>query len=212
MLVIFHDITLSFDRDKSYAIMGASGSGKSTLLHMLAGIEMPTNGSIFYDEYDLIFCHADKMLQFLQASIGIVFQQPLLIQELSVLENCMLKYIISDKIENEHKNRAMKLLEQVGLEEKADCMPSMLSGGQQQRIAIVRAIMNKPQFLLADEPTGNLDKVAGAQILNLLFHYQKQFHMGLIISTHDMSIAQQCDYIVVIESKQLMVKHKNKDY
>lgn len=201
---ILHETSISFESNKSYAIVGASGSGKSTLLHMIAGIETPTSGSISFNDACLYDLPLQKRIELLQQNIGIVFQQSLLIQELSVLENIMLKQIVQGKITSAHQKRALDLLSSIELASKADSMPHTLSGGQQQRIALLRAIFHVPQFLLADEPTGNLDKISGDQIIKLMFDCQKKYNMGLIISTHDMNIAQQCDYTVKIENKKVI--------
>ena len=200
---ILQNISMSFDRAKSYAIVGSSGSGKSTLLHMLAGIETPSSGSISFNNFCLYNLPLQKRISLLQRNIGIVFQQSLLIHELSVLENILLKQIIQGGLTTHHEEHAKDLLEYIGLQEKAHCMPNTLSGGQQQRIALLRAVFQVPQFLLADEPTGNLDKTSGDQVIKLMFDYQKKYAMGLIVSTHDMNIAQQCDYIIKIEDKKI---------
>ena len=184
--------------------MGCSGTGKSTLLHMMAGIDRPTSGTIALGDR-IISCLAfSQKIEFLQKSVSIVLQQPYLINELTVLENVMLKDIIANGVTSESKDRALQLLHEVGLDSKAHCLPSTLSGGQQQRIAILRAIFQVPHFLLADEPTGNLDEQSGEQIINLLLHYKKKYGMGLIISTHDIKITQQCDVILKIEHQKLL--------
>lgn len=200
---ILKEASISFERKKSYAIIGASGSGKSTLLHMIAGIEEPTSGSISFNDTNLYNLPLQQKINMLQQNIGIVFQQSLLIHELSVIENVMLKKIIQGNLTNDHRQHALNLLSNIGLLNKADNMPHTLSGGQQQRVALLRAIFHIPQFLLADEPTGNLDKASGEQVMQLIFEYQKKYDMGLIISTHDMNIAQQCDYIIKIENKEI---------
>lgn len=170
---------------------------------MLAGIETPCSGTINFNNRSLYHLALQEKIKLLQKNIGIVFQQSLLIHELTVLENIMLKQIIHGGLTLQHKQHAELLLEQIGLLDKAACMPNTLSGGQQQRIALLRAIFKVPQFLLADEPTGNLDKNSGEAVIQLMFDYQKKYAMGLIISTHDINIAQQCDYIVKIENKEI---------
>lgn len=171
---------------------------------MLATIESPSKGSIEYNDQDFSKFSLQQKTVFLQHNIGLIFQQPLLMNELSVLENIMLKQIIHGSLTDEHRLHAKHLLEQIGMSNKANCMPNTLSGGQQQRVALLRAVFHPPQFLFADEPTGNLDKESGEQVLCLLFEYQKKYRMGLIMSTHDMDIAQRCDHIVKIENKQII--------
>jgi ABC-type lipoprotein export system ATPase subunit len=201
---ILDNASYEFKGNKSYAIMAPSGVGKSTLLHMLSGIDHPCSGSIALGDkksFDLCF---HKKTALLKKSIGIVLQQSYLISELTVIENVMLKGIISHGHTNEDKKHAIELLKEIGLENKAHAFPESLSGGQQQKIAILRSIFQVPEFLLADEPTGNLDESSGNQIIQLLLHYQKKYAMGLIISTHDIKIANQCDIIVRIENQKLM--------
>lgn len=202
-LNIFKNISTSFHRGNSYAIVGSSGSGKSTLLHMIAGIEPLSSGSVNFNNTNIQKLPIQDKINLLQHNIGIIFQQSLLIHELSVIENIMLKQIIQGKLTANHQEHAQQLLSNINLLDKANCMPNVLSGGQQQRIALLRAIFQTPQFLLADEPTGNLDKTSSEQVIQLMFDYQKKYAMGLIISTHDMNIAQQCDYIVKIENKEI---------
>jgi len=175
-------------------------------LHIIAGIEPYSSGTISFDEICIETLSPQQKNAFLQKTIGLVFQQPLLLQELSVLENILLKQIIQGKVTTQHEEQAQALLKSIGLQDKWACMPKSLSGGQQQRIAILRALFVTPQFLLADEPTGNLDKDSGNNIIQLLFDYKKQYNTGLIISTHDMTIAQQCDYIIAIENKKTSIQ------
>ena len=170
---------------------------------MLAGIDLPTSGNILFDDINLSTLPIQQKVSFLQDCIGIVFQQSLLINELSVLENIMLKQIIKGNLKDKHEQHAKQLLQSINMLDKANCAPNTLSGGQQQRIALLRAIFHTPKFLLADELTGNLDKESGQKIMELLFNYQKKYGIGLIISTHDMTIAKKCDYIITIENKNL---------
>ncbi len=173
---------------------------------MLAGIESCDEGTISYATLSAAGLSDRVMQQSGCAALGMVFQQPLLFAELTVLENVALRFIIHGTMTDEIKKRACDLLEQVGLQEKIHHMPHTLSGGQQQRVALLRALLHGPKFLLADEPTGSLDIAARAQVLDLLFSYQKQYGMGLIISTHDMPIAQRCDFVVRIENKQIILQ------
>ena len=183
--------------------MGPSGIGKSTLLHMLAGIDHPSDGIIQLNDITISHQSFPERIALLEHKISMVFQQPCLIAELNVLENIMLKAIIAQTMTAKLYQHAHDLLNEVGLQGKQDCYPQTLSGGQQQKVAILRAIFHPPQFLLADEPTGNLDQHSAQQVIELLKYYQKKYAMGLIISTHDISIAQQCNKIVKIENYQL---------
>ncbi|MBM17547.1 MAG: ABC transporter [Epsilonproteobacteria bacterium] len=200
---LFTNLSYTFKQGSSYAIMGASGIGKSTLLHMLAGLEQPSAGTILLNNLCLSKIPLEQKIPILQQSIGLVFQQPLLIPELTVIENIVLKSIIDKGATQQDIKKAKNLLQEVGLLEKAYCMPHLLSGGQQQRIALLRAIFKPPQFLLADEPTGNLDISTGNDVLQLLLQYQKKYHIGLIVSTHDKNIAQNMDYILEVKNQQI---------
>lgn len=184
--------------------MGPSGIGKSTLLHVLAGIDHPSQGSIELGGIKISHQSFQERIALLQHHIGIVFQQPCLIAELTVLQNIMLKAIIEETMSQELYQHAHNLLQEVELANKADCYPHILSGGQQQKIAILRAIFQVPQFLLADEPTGNLDQKSAQQIIELLKYYQQKYAMGLIVSTHDLSIAQQCNSVLTIKDYALV--------
>lgn len=186
---IFNRISYDFHQNKSYAIAGISGSGKSTLINILGGMDHPTQGSVYFNNFDINeFDNIQKKI-FLNETIGIVFQEPYLIKELSVIENIILKAHVNKKYDI---NFAYQLLNEIGLSDKADQYPIELSVGQQQRIAILRALFNKPKFLLADEPTANLDDATKKDIVNLLLGYMVKWGMGLIITTHDQYIINLC--------------------
>jgi ABC-type lipoprotein export system ATPase subunit len=198
-VMIVNGVTFFFEQGMRYVITGASGSGKSTFLHMLAGLEKPTEGYVAYhneriDQYS----SAQKEL-FYNQHIGILFQQPYLIPELSVLENVMIKGILAKKNNDEVKKEALELLERVGIADKAYVLPGTLSGGQQHRAALARALCNRPRFLLADEPTGNLDAKTGAVIIDLVLAYQEEYAMGLIISSHDPEIKKRMHTVLTIQ-------------
>lgn len=194
-LNVLNGITIDFQQGKTYAITGVSGSGKSTFMHLLAGLDLPSMGTITYDGTDLAKLNPDARMKFLNKEIGLVFQDPYLIRELSVLENCMIKGLIAGNSFQAEIQRALDLLEKVGLGDKAYCKPGSLSGGQQQRVAIVRAIFNRPTFLLADEPTGSLDEGMGTEIVNLLLECQKEWNMGLIVSSHDPVVFKRMEIV-----------------
>lgn len=182
---VLNGITVTFSQGGLYAITGASGTGKSTLIHILAGLEVPDSGTVSFNNCCIAsFCEQERA-QFLNQSIGLVFQYSYLIKECSVIENVMAKGLIAGKSYASCKKRALELLRKVGLESAAESSPFLLSGGQQQRVALARALFTEPLFLLADEPTGNLDVHTGQEIVNLLLECQKQWNMGIIISSHD---------------------------
>ena len=142
---------------------------------------------------------------FFQKNVSLVFQQAALFAELTVLENVMLKAILAGKVTSKSFEHAKFLLQEVGLADKVDAYPAMLSGGQQQRVAILRAIFIVPQFLLVDEPTGNLDEQTSDQVIDLLVYYHKKYGMGLIMSTHNQKIARRMDNVLKVENKEIVV-------
>ncbi len=200
---IFNDLSFQFHQNKSYAIMGVSGIGKSTLINLISSLDFPVSGSILFDGFNLNNFSQEQNQIFLNESIGLIFQESNLINELTVIENVMLKGFIKKRDLNYCKNFAQELLKKVDLADKANEYPSKLSGGQQQRVAICRAIFNKPKFLLADEPTGNLDEKTAKNIAELLFECKELWQMGLIIATHDKNLAGLADEILVIKDGRL---------
>lgn len=184
-LKVLNQININFNKGESNAIVGVSGSGKSTLMHLLGGLDVPSSGSVFFDENDIFKLKQAAKEKFLNSNLGFVFQFHYLIKELTVLENIMLMGLIKGEDKSECEKRANELLKKVGILEKAHSYPTQLSGGQQQRVAILRAIFNKPSFLLADEPTGDLDADNAKAIVDLLLDCQKEWGMGLIICSHD---------------------------
>lgn len=189
-LEVLKGISVAFQQGGTYALVGASGTGKSTLMHLLAGLDNPSAGTVTFNNKNLAAFIPAERQQFLNTSVGLVFQLPYLIQELSVLENVMFKGLLAGKSPAQCTPKAHAVLDQVGLTEKAQSKPAALSGGQQQRVAIARAIFNEPAFLLADEPTGNVDVDTGMRIVDLLLDCQKQWGMGIIVSSHDAYVAE----------------------
>ncbi len=202
-VAVLQDITATFAQGKSYAIMGVSGTGKSTLMHLLAGLDTPTAGAVFFNEQNVHKMSVQEHSSFLRSSVGLLFQLPYLIKELSVCENVMLPALIVGQSEAFSLQKAQQLLEAVGLLQKADARPGSLSGGQQQRIALARAVINEPDFLLADEPTGNLDERTGAEIVDLLLRLQSEWQMGLIVSTHDKEVADRMEHLYRLHDGRL---------
>ena len=197
---VLQKVSTYFEQAASYAITGPSGSGKSTLMHLLAGLDTPTAGTIFLNNTPLDQMSRAAKQFFLADSIGLVFQLPYLISELSVLENVMLKGLLAGKVPNELEERAFVLLENVGLAHKAHAHPRSLSGGEQQRVALARALFNRPLFLLADEPTGSLDVATGKEIVELLIRCKTEWGVGLIVSSHDAYVAERMEYVLHLEN------------
>jgi ABC-type lipoprotein export system ATPase subunit len=197
-ITVLENSSYNFLAGQSYAISGASGSGKSTVMHMLAGLEQSTTGTINFN-------HQVITPVILQTKLGLVFQAPNLMHDLNVWENIALKGLILGVSFTVAKQRALELLQQVGLEHKAYAKPTQLSGGEQQRVAIARALYAQPVFLLADEPTGNLDLETGRKIIDLLISLQQEQQMGLIICTHDSYVLEKLEYKLQLSHAKLLI-------
>lgn len=200
---VLKEITLKFNSRESTAIVGTSGSGKSTLLSIIGTLDRPTNGSFFLGERDVSSMKAVELSEVRFNDIGFIFQQYHLVASLTVLEN-VLSPLLMRKVDFNKKERAVSLLERVGLKDHLHKLPSQLSGGQQQRVAIARALINHPAWILADEPTGNLDTGTGETILSLLLELKEETGCGLIIVTHDMELAKKMDRQIQIQDGEIV--------
>ena len=190
------DVTLAIEAGRRTALVGASGSGKSTLLHLIGAIDRPDSGTITVGDQVVTGLRGRHLADY-RASIGFVFQQFHLLPALSLLDN-VLAPLVGRRVPDK-KQRGLEVLDAVGLADRARALPSQLSGGQQQRVAIARALVVRPLLLLADEPTGNLDSVTAAEILDLLGELHGTFGTTVIIATHDPDVAATCDDIVRVE-------------
>jgi len=197
-------IDLSIEKGESIAILGKSGSGKSTLMHILALLDSPTSGTVSVDGTDASRLKPGKLDTLRNQRFGFVFQQFFLNANQSVLENVILPLKIAGVGAAERTRRGKAALEAVGLGEKAANKANDLSGGQKQRVVIARALINEPQVIFADEPTGNLDSVTGAAIQEMLFRLNKERGITLIIVTHDHDLAAKCDRVVEIRDGKLV--------
>jgi putative ABC transport system ATP-binding protein len=186
------------------AIMGASGSGKSTLLGLLAGLDSPSSGKIVVDGVDITGLSEDKLAVVRGRKIGFVFQSYQLIPTLTAEENVLLPYELAGGDVSSGMTRARELLKSVGLEDRLDHYPVQLSGGEQQRVALARAFMGKPPILMADEPTGNLDSVNGAHVLELLIALNRREGTTLVLVTHDRSLTEHADRIVTLRDGKIV--------
>ncbi len=199
-------VTLQFPQGEFCAITGPSGSGKSTFLHILSSLEYPTSGEIIYSEKSLAAYNDNQLSILRRRRFGFVFQSYNLVQELTGYENILLPIMLDGKKpDREYIDKIIKML---GIEDRLEHLPSALSGGQQQRIAIARALANKPSILFADEPTGNLDKKSGNEVLSLLKYAAKTLGTTLILVTHDLNVAQQADRIIRIEDGKIVADTK----
>lgn len=197
-LDLLNNINLAVSAGETLAIVGASGSGKTTLLSLLAGLDLPTSGEIYLKEEPMHQLNEEERSLVRSQHVGFIFQQFLLINSLTALENVMLPAELAEL--NNPNLLAQELLSQVSLENRLEHFPSQLSGGEQQRVAIARAFITKPDILFADEPTGNLDSKTGEQITDLLFNLNEQFGTTLILVTHDEKLAARCMRRVVMNS------------
>lgn len=201
---VLQDVSFKLDDGSCTAIVGRSGSGKSTLLAMLGGLDAPSKGTISIDEQDIAKLRDRKLTRYRGKNIGFVFQSFNLIPNLTALENVMLPMEFAGVRRSKRKLRAINLLNQVGLTGNTQRRkPSHLSGGEQQRVAIARALANQPRIILADEPTGNLDSENGSQVFGLLKQLSRHEGATVILVTHDLHLAQQCDAMLQLRDGRL---------
>jgi len=201
---ILRGIDLSIPAGQFVAIMGASGSGKSTLLGLIAGLDSPTSGRVVIDGVDITGLNEDKLALVRGRKIGFVFQSYQLIPTLTAEENVLLPHELAGGAVAAGLTRARALLRSVGLEDRLDHYPVQLSGGEQQRVALARAFMGKPPILMADEPTGNLDSVNGAHVLDLLISLNEREGTTLILVTHDRVLTSRADRIVTLSDGKVV--------
>ena len=198
-LVIFSDLWLSVKRGEMIAIVGESGTGKSSLLHLLSGLDRPSEGDVYFvagsGSRSLAGMNEEELAEFRNREIGFVWQQHYLLPEFTALENVMMPLLIAGQ-SADAPARARAALEQVGLGERLHHRSGELSGGEQQRVAMARALVNKPRFLIADEPTGNLDERTGAALFDLLHGLHRQEGLTSIVATHNQQQAARCDRVL----------------
>lgn len=196
-------INLNIKQGEMVSIIGRSGSGKSTLLNILGLVDIPTEGEYFLHGKSLKEIRKNKIHKTRNQMIGFIFQYFALLKEYTVLDNVILPLTYRKSSHKERVKKAQLYLEKVGLKEQMYKTPDELSGGQQQRVAIARALVGEPELILADEPTGNLDRTTGEEILNLLMQINKE-GKTIIIVTHDMEIAQKCDRIIKLDDGKII--------
>ena len=195
-------VSLTIEKGEFTAIIGSSGSGKSTLLHAIAGVDVPTSGKVYLNGQDVYFQSNEKLAVFRRRQVGLIYQFHNLIPTLNVVENITLPILMDKRKVN--KERLNDLLNLLGLQERRTHLPNQLSGGQQQRVAIGRALMNAPQVMLADEPTGSLDSRNGHEIIKLLKESNQKYGQTLLLVTHDENIALQADRIIGISDGKVV--------
>lgn len=202
-------VSFTVEKGEFVAIVGASGSGKSTLMNLIGGIDEPTSGRVVIDGQDLYAMNESARAIFRRRNIGMVFQFYNLVPTLTAAENIMLPYLL-DKREPE-KAKLAEILALTGLSERAGHLPSALSGGQQQRVSLGRALINDPAFILADEPTGNLDSRASRDVMELLQVANRRYQQTLLLITHDEKIALMADRILTLADGRLVSDERLKD-
>lgn len=193
---VLKDINFMIEKGEIVALLGSSGSGKSTLLNLMAGLMKPTEGNIFIADQAIETMSENKLAEFRRTNIGFIFQAYELISHMTVRENVELPLVFQGVKRSERRDRAMVLLEKVGLKEKTEMFPSQLSGGQQQRVSIARSLITMPSIVFADEPTGNLDTKTENEIMDLLLELNASLHITFVIVTHEHEVAERTKRII----------------
>lgn len=188
-LVVLKGVSFTLGAGENLAVQGPSGCGKSTLLHIIGALERPTSGRVTLDGHDPFELNERELAAFRNRQIGFVFQDHHLLPQCSVLENALIPTLAAGSTSHEQLKRARELLDRVGLGNRLDHRPAELSGGERQRVALARALILRPALLLADEPTGNLDRDTASQITDLLLELQSQENTMMIVVTHSMELA-----------------------
>jgi len=194
-LSVIDSLDAEFPNDCRIAIVGASGIGKSTFLHLLGGLDSPSSGNISYDDIDICSLSNEALSEFRGKHIGFIFQFHHLLPEFTALENVLMPLLIAGVSENSAARDAKEILDAVGLSQRITHRPGELSGGEQQRVAIARSLIARPQVILADEPTGNLDQKTAQEVQELLLSMSRQMKSTLIVVTHNAELARSMDLI-----------------
>ena len=200
---MLRDVDLDIAREEFVAIVGPSGSGKTTLLGLLAGLDRPSEGAVLLDGTDIGGLDEDERARFRAGRVGFVFQTFQLIPTLTALENVRVPLELAGR-DTEAESRANELLARVGLADRVDHYPAQLSGGEQQRVALARAFANRPMILFADEPTGNLDAVTGAGVIELIRELHLRERTTLVLVTHDAALASLADRVIRLEAGRVV--------
>lgn len=199
-LLVLQDVNETIDKGELVALTGPSGAGKSTLMQIIGGLDKPTSGEIIFNGINIYNMSEQELNVYRGKNMGFIFQFHYLLDDFTALENVMMPMLLSGKDKKFAENRAKELISQVGLLDRIEHFPNEMSGGEQQRIAIARALSNEPEIILADEPTGNLDKANSLAVLEIL---QKQAEAGVavLIVTHDEYIASVCKRRIVLQKR-----------
>jgi len=198
--------SIKVEKGEFVAIIGTSGSGKSTFLHICAGLDRPDAGHVFINGTEITKLGHDALGRFRGENMGFIFQKHNLIPQFTALENILIPTMMCNKADMEYQENLRHLVETLDLGERLNHLPSELSGGQQQRVAIARALINNPDIIMADEPTGALDRKNADEVLNLLFKTREEFGMTLVMVTHDLAIADRADRIFRMDAGELKLE------
>ena len=199
-----NNVSIQFEKGEFTAIIGPSGSGKTTFLNAIGGLDKPTKGEVIIHNTDITQLSDNELIDFRLQNIGFVFQSYNLIPVLTAKENVEFIMLMQGKSKEEQEKRAIELLTQVGLEKQINRRPNQLSGGQQQRVAVARALASKPQFVLADEPTANLDSTSTSDLLDIMQQLNKEEGMTFIFSTHDQRVIDRARRIITLEDGMIL--------
>ena len=202
-VISLSNVSFSVNRGEFVAVVGPSGSGKSTLLNMIGALDRPTSGKVFMNGIDIFSLNDYQIAEVRNSTLGFIFQSYNLINRTSVLKNVEFPGITGGMSDADRRRRALKLLNFLGIKDKAKFKPTNLSGGQQQRVAIARALMNDPKVILADEPTGNLDTKTGNDVFNLMTLLSRKFKRTIIMVTHNPELAEATDRAIHIRDGKI---------
>ena len=203
-----NDVSINFQQGEFTAIVGPSGSGKTTFLNSIGGLDTPTSGKVVINDTDITNLKSNELIDFRLRNIGFVFQAYNLIPVLTAKENVEFIMLMQGDSASVRKSRAEELLSAVGLSDQINRRPGQLSGGQQQRVAVARALASKPKFVLADEPTANLDSTSTSNLLDIMHRLNEEENMTFIFSTHDQRVIDRANRIITLEDGKILSDKK----
>ena len=209
-IIALNDVSISFEKGEFTAIVGPSGSGKTTFLNSIVGLDSPTSGKVLIEKKEITGLSSNELIDFRLKNIGFVFQSYNLIPVLTAKENVEFIMLMQGLSKPYRHKRSIELLNSVGLEDQLNRRPNQLSGGQQQRVAVARALASKPKFVLADEPTANLDSSSTANLLDIMSKLNKTEKMTFIFSTHDQRVIDRANRIITLEDGKILSDKKIK--